>query len=902
MFESEKKLSLSDLIDVKLLQEFQDTFAKAMNVASITVDNKGPITRPSNFTDFCTKYTRNSELGMKRCVDCDIKWGKIAASRGEPVTYTCHTGLTDFAVPIVVDGNHLGSILGGQVLTEPPNEAHFRKIAKELNIDEDEYIEALKKIKIVPMENVKAAAHLLFLVANAISEIGHKNLELFKKNKCEGLYRIIMGTIRATLDIEETKKRIVNIIGQTLGADRCFITEFDKKTDKFLIINDEYLSSNDIFTLKGVDINIEVPNFAATIKKGKSVIVNNKKISHEKDDKKFDTEKAALEKYNVKSSFAFPLYYSDELLGALAIHYVNKDHLITDEEINLISTVANQIIIAIHQSKLYHELKQTAAYQDAILNNMPFMAWLKDDKSRLLAVNDAFAKMCNTTVEHLKGKTDFDYFPQEHAELYIKEDKLVMETQKTIPTVDLISGPEGVRWHETFKSPVYDEKGNVVGTVGMARDITERKEIELELLRKQEELAKVAEREKALRMIMSSSAGSFDLNEVIKSIIEQAGKLFKADRCFFIEFDAETNSPMPIYDYAEYLSSNDIRSHITRQPTKTETEAFISITKQKKIAFVEDIDKVDLPKSSRKMLVDDLSVKSYLIMPVFYGDIAYGSLILHYVHDYMQFTDDFIEVAQAIANQSAIVIHQSKLYAHAQSSALSKGEFIANMTHEIKTPLNVIIGFSEILSESQLDYNKQVEYLKNINKSGKHLLDLTNDIINISKIESGNFKLNYENINSEQLILEVASSLKLIADGKNISLDIDTINARVKGDRKMLTQILYNLLNNAIKFTPENGSVRIKSGFDKGRLIVSVEDTGIGIEVDHQDTIFEKYKQVDSSYARKQQGAGLGLSIAKKLIELHNGSIHVESVKNKGSRFWFALPKSSTVNCEANKK
>lgn len=353
MIENEKSLSLSELTDVKLLQEFQDTFAKAMNVASITVDKKGPITRPSNFTDFCTKHTRGNSLGLKCCIDCDIKWGKVAAERGEPVIYNCHTGLTDFAVPIIVEGQHIGSILGGQVLTKKPDEEKFRKIAKHLGINEDDYIKSLKNIKIVPKENIEAAARLLYLVANAVSEIGHKNLELFKKNKNESLFRIITGTIRSTLDINETKKRIVNIIGQTLNADRCFIIEYDKKTDKFLPVADEYLSSKNIAAYKGVDINTDAPEFAAALKKGKQIIVRNNKISTNEKNTNFDIEKESMEKYNVKSAFALPLYCGGKLLGALAVHYVDKNHSITEDEISLLNTVANQIVIAIYQAKLY---------------------------------------------------------------------------------------------------------------------------------------------------------------------------------------------------------------------------------------------------------------------------------------------------------------------------------------------------------------------------------------------------------------------------------------------------------------------------------------------------------------------------------------------------------------------
>lgn len=175
-----KKLNLLDLIELKFLQNLQDFFAKTMNVASITVDELGPITKPSNFSDFCINHTRKTKQGAKRCNSCDLKWGKIAAERCEPVIYQCHTGLTDFAVPIQINGQHLATILGGQILTEKPDEEKFRQIAKELEIDEDEYIAALRTIPILPAEKIQAAADFLFTVANSISAVSYANLNLAK--------------------------------------------------------------------------------------------------------------------------------------------------------------------------------------------------------------------------------------------------------------------------------------------------------------------------------------------------------------------------------------------------------------------------------------------------------------------------------------------------------------------------------------------------------------------------------------------------------------------------------------------------------------------------------------------------------------------------------------------------
>lgn len=324
----EGELKLLDLIDLEFLQKFQDAYANTMDLASITVDKEGPITKPSNFTDFCTKYTRGTDLGAKRCNDCDLKWGQLAAEKGEPLVYTCHSGLIDFAVPIIVGGKHLASILCGQVLTGKPNEEHFRELARELGVDEDEYVKAVKKIKIIPRKKIEEAAKLLFLIANAISRIANKRAALMEKNAKERLYRNISEKIRNSLNIDETKKIIVDIIGQTLRADRCFIVDYDNNNEKYLIINDEYLSSPDVIPYKGADINADVPEFAAMIKEGKQIIINNKNILNEDENKDFTVENAAIERHGIKSAFALPLYYGEEFLGGIAVHYIKEKHFI----------------------------------------------------------------------------------------------------------------------------------------------------------------------------------------------------------------------------------------------------------------------------------------------------------------------------------------------------------------------------------------------------------------------------------------------------------------------------------------------------------------------------------------------------------------------------------------------
>lgn len=169
-------IKLLDVIDRNMLQSLQDAFAKATGMAALATDENGPVTELSNATDFCIKYTRNSPVGCERCNKCDLDGGREANRTGRPSVYYCHAGLVDFAAPIILNGKHIGSLIGGQVLTEAPDEEKFRRIAVEIGVNPDDYIAALRKVKIVPKEQVDAAANLLYQMANALSEAGYQKL------------------------------------------------------------------------------------------------------------------------------------------------------------------------------------------------------------------------------------------------------------------------------------------------------------------------------------------------------------------------------------------------------------------------------------------------------------------------------------------------------------------------------------------------------------------------------------------------------------------------------------------------------------------------------------------------------------------------------------------------------
>lgn len=220
---SEKEITLLDIIDRTQLQSLQDAFANATGMAALATDLTGPVTQLSNPTDFCCKLTRESSVGCERCNACDLKGGEQAEKTGRPAVYYCHAGLVDFASPIIVNGKQIGSLIGGQVLTDTPNEEKFRKIAEEINVDPDEYIAALKKVKIVPKEQVNNAAELLFKMSQALSEVGYQKYQIENDHTEKEI---------SYNEIHDNFKSITETIGNVNSSIRELSSEFDKLREK----------------------------------------------------------------------------------------------------------------------------------------------------------------------------------------------------------------------------------------------------------------------------------------------------------------------------------------------------------------------------------------------------------------------------------------------------------------------------------------------------------------------------------------------------------------------------------------------------------------------------------------------------------------------------------------------
>jgi signal transduction histidine kinase len=223
-----------------------------------------------------------------------------------------------------------------------------------------------------------------------------------------------------------------------------------------------------------------------------------------------------------------------------------------------------------------------------------------------------------------------------------------------------------------------------------------------------------------------------------------------------------------------------------------------------------------------------------------------------------------------------------------------KSEFLANMSHELRTPLNAIIGFSEVLSDRMFGElnEKQADYMKDIHESGKHLLSLINDILDLSKIEAGRMDLE---LSTFDLPSALSNAMTLVRERAQrhaiqLSLDVDQRLGSFEADERKFKQIVVNLLSNAVKFTPDGGKVEVSAKLDTDHVAIAVKDTGIGIAPEDHAAVFEEFKQVGRDYTRKAEGTGLGLALTRRFVELHGGQVRLDSALGKGSTFTITLP------------
>ena len=314
--------------------------------------------------------------------------------------------------------------------------------------------------------------------------------------------------------------------------------------------------------------------------------------------------------------------------------------------------------------------------------------------------------------------------------------------------------------------------------------------------------------------------------------------------------------------------------------------------------IVRDLAKEEQSFSDDKFMVEE-GIRSTLMLPLIAGEEAVGFFFLDNQTP-GAYTERDVELLDPVAQQLALAIQNNRLLKELQEQSRQleiaskhKSQFLANMSHELRTPLNAILGYTELIQDNIYGEvpEKIREVLKRLEKNGRHLLGLINDVLDLSKIEAGSLTLSLSDYSMKEVVQAAITVVESLAAEKKLALRVALPSdlPRAKGDDRRITQVLLNLVGNAIKFT-EAGEVRVEAAALGGEFLVSVADTGSGISEADQQKIFQEFQQVEGSDTRKKGGTGLGLSIARRIIELHGGRIWVDSSLGQGSTFRFTLP------------
>jgi signal transduction histidine kinase len=402
---------------------------------------------------------------------------------------------------------------------------------------------------------------------------------------------------------------------------------------------------------------------------------------------------------------------------------------------------------------------------------------------------------------------------------------------------------------------------------------------------------------RALGEISQTVNSTLDLETVLNTIVSKATQLAGTEAGAIYVYDEATRE---FRLRATYGMSDDLIAAIKNLHVDI-SEAVGELTESKSPVQIADL--LDAPHSRVDSRVNETLLKAgyraRLLVPLVAPDGVIGALVVRRKAP-GEFPQSTIDLMQTFAAQSVLAIQNARLFGEIgekgrqlELASQHKSQFLANMSHELRTPLNAVLGYTELILDSVYGDvpEKARATLERIQSNGRHLLGLINDVLDLSKIEAGQLTLSLTHYSIQEMVSNVYTAVESLATSKNLTLKVELPKdlPPAHGDERRLTQVLLNLVGNAIKFT-DTGEVSIKASTSDGAFTVAVQDTGPGIAEKDRSKIFEEFQQADASITKQKGGTGLGLAIAKRIIEMHGGRLWVESEVGHGSTFFFRVP------------
>jgi GAF domain-containing protein/anti-sigma regulatory factor (Ser/Thr protein kinase) len=643
---------------------------------------------------------------------------------------------------------------------------------------------------------------------------------------------------------------------------------------------------------------------------------------------------------NDRTVLSVPLLREGIALGVVTVGRQTLQPF-TGNEIELVESFADQAVIAIENTRLFEEvqaktreLQESLEYQTATSD---VLGVISRSPTQLQPVVDAIVqtakRLCEAETANMWHLRDdkFDLLAHTHKDTqiaaYLEQNPIptgqnsfagraVLERRvvhvpdiRAYPEIGTQSQLQRTRVRTMLVVPLL-RQDEPIGTLSLARTDVVRpfsdKQIELvTTFADQAVIAinnvglfeEVQARNRdltALGEVGRAVSSTLDLKTVLKSIVDRAVELSGTDAGSIFYYHKATGS----FELGETtgLDEDLVAKFRKLDISAKETGLGEVLTKRQPLQIP------DLSQRPREPLLDavlEAGFRASLIVPLLAAEGPLGALILRRRQPGV-FPQSVVSLMQAFADQSAIALENARLFneiaeksRELEIASQHKSQFVANMSHELRTPLAAILGFAELMQEGFYEPlgQKSLAALTRIRSNGKHLLGLINTVLDIAKIESGQFNLNLGEYALESVVETVRAATEALAETKKLGLRAD-VAKRLPigvGDEQRLTQVLLNLVGNAIKFT-DVGEVCITATASNGHFALSVTDTGPGIPQEHQARIFDQFHQVDSSNTKAKGGTGLGLAIAKQIVEMHGGRIWVESIVGRGSTFRMELP------------